>query len=68
MNISQEQFVHILLFQCPGCRNPVSSTVTTSERNPEETDARSFVLNCSCGWMGTQMGLNARRHWVEIWG
>jgi hypothetical protein len=62
-----EPFVHILLFQCPDCRKPISSAIATSERNPEETDARSFVLSCDCGWLGTQMGLLAKRHWVEAW-
>jgi hypothetical protein len=65
--IAREPFVHILLFQCPDCTNPMSSAVATSERNPEETDARSFVLRCDCGWMGTLAGLFAKRHWVEEW-
>jgi len=64
---SSDSFVHILLFQCPRCSDPVSSAVTTSERNPEETDVRSFALRCPCGWIGTQMGVSARRHWVELW-
>lgn len=68
MNRGTESFVHILLFQCPTCTNPLSSAIATSERNPEETDARSFVLRCDCGWIGTQMGLLAKRHWVEGWG
>jgi hypothetical protein len=67
MNSTPERFVHILLFQCPTCSNPLSSAITTSERNPEETDARSYVLRCDCGWLGTQMGLLAKRHWIELW-
>jgi hypothetical protein len=62
-----EPFVHILLFQCPTCTNPMSSVIATKERNPEETDARSFDLRCDCGWIGAQMGLMAKRHWVEAW-
>jgi hypothetical protein len=67
MNRGAEPFVHVLLFQCLVCANPMSSAIATSERNPEETDARSFVLRCDCGWSGTQMGLLAKRHWVEPW-
>jgi len=67
MNQGAESFVHILLFQCPSCRNPLSSAVATNERNPEETDARSFALACNCGWNGNQMGLRAKRRWVETW-
>lgn len=62
-----EPFVHILLFRCPECSDPVTLAVATSERNPDETDVRSFVLRCACGWVGTQMGISARRHWVEVW-
>lgn len=62
-----EPFVHILLFQCPGCGRPISSAVATNERNPEETDACSFDLRCDCGWIGTQLGLLAKRHLVEVW-
>jgi hypothetical protein len=67
MSRSAEPFVHILLFQCPTCSNPMSSAIATIERNPEETDARSFDLRCECGWIGAQMGLMAKRHWVEVW-
>ncbi len=67
MTRGAEPFVHILLFQCPTCSSPVSSAIATIERNPEETDARSCVLRCDCGWSGAQMGLLAKRHWVEVW-
>jgi hypothetical protein len=42
MNRAAELFVHILLFQCPGCGNPMSSAITKTERNLGETDARSL--------------------------
>jgi hypothetical protein len=67
MTRGPEPFVHILLFQCPGCGKPIPSAVVTSERNPEETDVRSFDLRCDCGWIGTQLGGLAKRHWVEEW-
>jgi predicted RNA-binding Zn-ribbon protein involved in translation (DUF1610 family) len=62
-----EPFVHVLLFQCPVCGKPTSSAVLRNERNPEETDAHSYDLRCDCGWIGTQLGLQAKRHWVEVW-
>lgn len=67
MNQNAEPFVHVLLFRCPSSGEPVCSAVATNERNPEEIDARSFTLRCHCGWVGTQMGLMAKRHWVEGW-
>jgi hypothetical protein len=67
MSRGSEPFVHVLLFECPSCGAPIASAIATGERNPEEADARSFVLHCSCGWTGIQMGLQAKRHWVETW-
>jgi hypothetical protein len=67
MNIDDEQFVHVFLFRCPSCAEPMSSTIATGERNPEETDAQSFALQCDCGWAGARVGLLAKRHWVEGW-
>lgn len=67
MNSTGKSFVHVLLFRCPSCSSSMSSAIDTVERNPEETDARSFVLRCECGWTGTQTGLSAKRHWVEAW-
>jgi hypothetical protein len=67
MTITAESFVHVLLFGCPSCTNPISFALATPERNPEETDARSFALHCDCGWKGAKMGILAKRHWVEFW-
>lgn len=62
---SDEQFVHVLLFECPKCGKPLSSAVATSERNLENTDGHLFTLRCECGWAGSQMGLSAKKHWVD---
>jgi hypothetical protein len=67
MNEGREPFVHILLFRCPRCAAPISLAAPTEERNLEETDARSFEIQCSCGWSGFQSGLDAKRHWAEPW-
>ena len=67
MTSDAQPFVHVLLFQCPVCGGPMSSAVASCERNPEGIDARSFALDCGCGWVGAQMGLLAKRRWVEGW-
>jgi len=67
MNRDSEPYVHVLLFQCPSCGDPMTSAIATGERNPEEADAHSFALHCKCGWTGTQLGLLAKRHWVDTW-
>jgi hypothetical protein len=65
MNSDVDPFVHVLLFECPQCSRPVSSAIATGERNLENTDGRLFAIRCECGWGGTQMGIVAKRHWVE---
>jgi hypothetical protein len=65
MNRNSEPFIHVLLFECPECCKPVSSAIATNERNLENTDSHSFLIRCDCGWAGNQIGLSAKRHWVE---
>ncbi len=60
-------FVHVLLFQCPSCSNPVSAHKLAPHRSLEEADGSAFPLECNCGWSGEMVGLRARRHWVEPW-
>jgi hypothetical protein len=61
------QFVHVLLFECPKCGCPISSAISSQERNPETIDASSVSLNCPCGWSGTLMGTEAKSHVVQTW-
>lgn len=65
MKSDSEPFVHVLLFECPQCSRPISSAIATNEKNLENTDIRSFAIRCECGWAGNQMGLSAKRHWVD---
>jgi hypothetical protein len=67
MNRDTEPFVHVFLFRCPDRGCPISLALATGERNMEETDSRSFVLHCNCGWSGNLIGLEAKKHWVEPW-
>jgi hypothetical protein len=60
-------FVHVLLFQCPACRSPLSAHRLSQQQNLEEADEALFKLGCDCGWSGAMVGLKARRHWVEPW-
>jgi len=61
-------FVHILLFACRQCDEPIPSAVKSDESNVDEVDARTLSLRCgSCGWAGRLMGTEAKRHWVGQW-
>lgn len=62
-----KEFVHVLLFACPQCVNPIAATHTDSKRSLEDVDNRSFACECRCGWNGNFGGFKARRHWVEPW-
>jgi hypothetical protein len=62
-----ERFVHVLLFECPQCANPSASAMPSAERNLEKVDGASIPIQCFCGGSGDLVGIEARRHWVELW-
>ena len=60
-------FVHVLLFECPECGNPLSAHKMAQDGNLEQVDGSSFDLKCACSWKGARPGIRARKHWVEAW-
>jgi hypothetical protein len=62
-----KQYVHVLLFSCPRCGDPIPSAVVNGERNIENVDGRGTLCGCKCGWSGSLLGLHARQHWVAPW-
>ena len=71
MNQSEAQpiveYVHVLLFQCPQCGEPVVFARVTASRNLEEVDGETASYSCKCGHLGAILGIHARQHWVEEW-
>ncbi len=67
MNDGARHYVHVLLFECVLCGDPIPWATVTPEKNPETVDGHSLPCKCKCGWAGTFLGLNARKHWVERW-
>ena len=67
MEIVNSSFAHVLLFACPQCGIPLASACATTDRNLESADAHWFNPHCPCGWTGSVIGLDARKHWVEPW-
>jgi hypothetical protein len=59
--------VHVLLFECSNCGRPLAVAVTSAHRNLEDVDGDSYKSECDCGWSGTLMGTQAKRHWVDGW-
>jgi predicted RNA-binding Zn-ribbon protein involved in translation (DUF1610 family) len=66
-NQATVEYVHVLLFQCPRCGEPVASARVTASRNIEEVDGDTASYSCKCGHSGALLGLHARQHWVEEW-
>ena len=60
-------FVHVLLFECGGCRLPVVEALISESKNIENIDIAFHGAACVCGWSGNLSGLEAKRHWVEPW-
>ena len=60
-------FVHVLLFECPNSGDPIAAHLIARDANMEIVDASNFDLKCGCNWTGQQLGIRARRHWVEPW-
>jgi hypothetical protein len=67
MQTEPKDFVHVLLFECMGCGLPVVNAVKTESKNLEEIDLDFHKVVCGCGWSGEASGLEAKRHWVELW-
>jgi hypothetical protein len=62
-----DMFVHVLLFECPKSGDPIPAHLVVRDSNMESVDGSHFDLKCPCDWTGQQLGIRARRHWVEPW-
>ena len=67
MEINRTKFLHLLVFRCPQCGNPMSAWTLSEMQSLETVDASAFDLKCECGWSENWLGLKARRHWAEPW-
>jgi hypothetical protein len=62
------RYVHVLLFRCKQCSEPLTIPVKSTVATLEEIDAENFDLECKCGWSQKLFGLEATRHWSVRWG
>jgi hypothetical protein len=61
-------FVHMLLFECPGCGGPIATMLNCEHGSVEETDKQEIRLRCgSCDSTRRFIGLLAKRHFVIEW-
>ena len=61
-------YVHLLLFKCAVCKDPLVIPVMSDEYNLEGIDGGNYDLSCDCGWVENLVGLEAVRHYVAPWG
>jgi hypothetical protein len=61
------EYLHVLVFACPQCSEPLTVAQLNVLRSLEGIDAEVFNLNCDCGWNGELRGFQARLHWVGNW-
>jgi hypothetical protein len=66
-HLAAHQYAHVLVFTCPDCARPLTTTMVSPFRNLEMQDAAEFHLRCDCSWSGKQLGVLATNHSVIPW-
>ena len=61
-------YVHVFLFRCKHCNEPIALSVKSIQANLEKTSSGTFDVECKCGWSQTLFGVQAVTHWVATWG
>ncbi len=61
-------YVHLLLYQCQECAEPVALAVKSDEANLERIDGDFNEVQCKCGWFKKLLGVEAKSHMVTVWG
>ena len=56
-------YVHLLLFRCKRCQEPVAISVMSEELNLERIDGETFDIECNRGWFrNSSSGVEAVKH------
>ncbi len=62
------RYVHILLFVCRDCGQPIAISHISEERNFEAIDAEFLRIFCSyCYNFSNVTAVTAKKHYVEDW-
>ncbi len=56
-------YVHLLLYQCQECAEPVALAVKSDEANLERIDGDFNEVQCKCGWFKKLLGVEAKSHY-----
>ena len=63
----QLSFVHLLLFRCAECDEPLLVTATSDSEHPGQAEDAAYDVRCACGWLKRFLGLEAMRHYAVPW-
>jgi hypothetical protein len=61
------RFLHLFVFQCRRCGEPIAVPLRNDGDSLESVRSRAFSISCRCGWSEWLAGMDARNHWVEPW-
>ena len=61
-------FLHLLVYRCQECDEPIALPVKSHEANLEGIDADLVDVQCRCGLLKKSLGMEAKRHLVVSWG
>jgi len=63
----QFSHVHLFLFRCAECAEPLLIAATSNGENTGETENAAYDVLCTCGWLKRFLGLEAIGHYVVPW-
>jgi hypothetical protein len=57
-------YVHLLLFRCTQCGEPLIISVMSETVTLEKIDWDAFDVKCICGWLKRALRIEADKHYV----
>jgi hypothetical protein len=62
------KYAHTLLFVCPDCNLPVSTSKISEEKNLEDMESATIGIKCDyCEHASSLLAVTAKMHWVTEW-
>ena len=61
-----QQFAHVLRFNCPSCGKSMTAVRVSEHMSREMIAPLMFQQTCDCGWSGQLAGLVATHHSIQF--
>lgn len=66
--MSDPLYLHVLVYECPECNQPIAISHLNEERNLESVDGRKFRISCpACSSSAEVLAATAKSHSVQRW-